>query len=36
VIAGAMLFVPSGYGAFGGRPGNVLLAYGLAAAVAGK
>ena len=31
VIAGAMLYVPSGYGAFGGRPGNVLLAYGLAA-----
>jgi polyvinyl alcohol dehydrogenase (cytochrome) len=36
VIAGAMLFVPSGYGAFGGRPGNVLLAYGLAAAESGK
>ena len=36
VIAGAMLFVPSGYGAFGGRPGNVLLAYGLAAADPGK
>lgn len=36
VIAGAMLFVPSGYGAFGGRPGNVLLAYGLAAADTGK
>jgi polyvinyl alcohol dehydrogenase (cytochrome) len=31
VIADSMLFVPSGYGAFGGRPGNVLLAYGLAA-----
>jgi polyvinyl alcohol dehydrogenase (cytochrome) len=30
VIAGSMLYVPSGYGAFGGRPGNVLLAYGLA------
>jgi polyvinyl alcohol dehydrogenase (cytochrome) len=30
VIAGSMLFVTSGYGAFGGRPGNVLLAYGLA------
>jgi polyvinyl alcohol dehydrogenase (cytochrome) len=29
-IAGAMLYVPSGYGAFGGRPGNVLLAFGLA------
>jgi polyvinyl alcohol dehydrogenase (cytochrome) len=28
-IAGAMLYVPSGYGAFGGRPGNVLLAFGL-------
>ncbi len=28
-IAGGMLFVPSGYGGFGGRPGNVLLAYGL-------
>ena len=31
VIAGPMLYVPSGYGAFGGRPGNVLLAFGLAA-----
>ncbi|MGO9931153.1 MAG: PQQ-binding-like beta-propeller repeat protein [Steroidobacteraceae bacterium] len=30
IIAGGMLYVPSGYGAFGGRPGNVLLAYGLA------
>jgi len=30
VLAGSMLYVPSGYGAFGGRPGNVLLAYGLA------
>jgi len=29
VIADGMLFVDSGYGAFGGRPGNVLLAYGL-------
>jgi polyvinyl alcohol dehydrogenase (cytochrome) len=28
-IAGGMLYVSSGYGAFGGRPGNVLLAYGL-------
>jgi polyvinyl alcohol dehydrogenase (cytochrome) len=28
-IAGGMLYVPSGYGAFGGRPGNVLLAFGL-------
>jgi polyvinyl alcohol dehydrogenase (cytochrome) len=30
VIAGSMLFVSSGYGAFGGRAGNVLLAFGLA------
>jgi polyvinyl alcohol dehydrogenase (cytochrome) len=30
-IAGGMLYVPSGYGAFGGRPGNVLLAFGAAA-----
>ena len=29
VIADGMLFVSSGYGAFGGRAGNVLLAYGL-------
>ena len=29
VVAGGMLFVSSGYGAFGGRPGNVLLAFGL-------
>ena len=28
-IAGGMLFVNSGYGAFLGRPGNVLLAFGL-------
>jgi polyvinyl alcohol dehydrogenase (cytochrome) len=28
-IASGMVFVASGYGAFGGRPGNVLLAYGL-------
>ncbi|HEX5110108.1 MAG TPA: PQQ-binding-like beta-propeller repeat protein [Vicinamibacterales bacterium] len=27
-IAGGMLFVGSGYGAFGGRAGNVLLAFG--------
>jgi polyvinyl alcohol dehydrogenase (cytochrome) len=27
-IAGGMLFVNSGYGAFLGRPGNVLLAFG--------
>jgi polyvinyl alcohol dehydrogenase (cytochrome) len=29
VIVDGMVFVSSGYGAFGGRPGNVLLAYGL-------
>jgi len=29
VVAGGMLFVGSGYGAFGGRPGNVLLAFGV-------
>ena len=29
VIAAGMVYVESGYGAFGGRPGNVLLAYGL-------
>lgn len=29
VIAGRMVYVESGYGAFGGRPGNVLLAFGL-------
>jgi polyvinyl alcohol dehydrogenase (cytochrome) len=28
-IAGGMIFVNSGYGAFGGRAGNVLLAFGL-------
>ena len=28
-IAGGMLFVNSGYGALGGRPGNVLLAFGI-------
>jgi polyvinyl alcohol dehydrogenase (cytochrome) len=28
VVAGGMVFVSSGYGAFGGRPGNVLLAFG--------
>jgi polyvinyl alcohol dehydrogenase (cytochrome) len=27
-IAGGMLFVCSGYGAWGGAPGNVLLAFG--------
>jgi hypothetical protein len=26
VVAGGMVFVTSGYGAFLGRPGNVLLA----------
>ncbi len=29
VVAGGMLYVNSGYGAFGGRPGNVLLAFGV-------
>lgn len=29
-VAGGMLYVPSGYGAFGGRAGNVLLAFGVA------
>jgi len=29
VIAGGMVYIGSGYGAFGLRPGNVLLAYGL-------
>jgi polyvinyl alcohol dehydrogenase (cytochrome) len=29
VVAGGMVFVSSGYGAFGGRAGNVLLAFGL-------
>jgi polyvinyl alcohol dehydrogenase (cytochrome) len=28
-IAGGMIYVNSGYGAFGGRPGNVLLAFGV-------
>jgi polyvinyl alcohol dehydrogenase (cytochrome) len=28
VVANGMVFVTSGYGAFGGRPGNVLLAFG--------
>jgi polyvinyl alcohol dehydrogenase (cytochrome) len=27
VVAGGMLYVNSGYGALGGRPGNVLLAF---------
>jgi polyvinyl alcohol dehydrogenase (cytochrome) len=29
VVVDGMLYVGSGYGAFGGRPGNVLLAFGL-------
>jgi polyvinyl alcohol dehydrogenase (cytochrome) len=29
-VAGGMVYVNSGYGAFGGRPGNVLLAFGVA------
>jgi polyvinyl alcohol dehydrogenase (cytochrome) len=29
VVAGGMLYVSSGYGTFGLRPGNVLLAFGL-------
>jgi len=29
VVAGGMLYVNSGYGAFGGREGNVLLAFGV-------
>jgi polyvinyl alcohol dehydrogenase (cytochrome) len=29
VVAGGMVYVNSGYGGFGGRPGNVLLAFGL-------
>src|SRR5437867_1573069 len=28
-IAGGMLYINSGYGALGGRPGNVLLAFGI-------
>jgi PQQ-like domain len=28
VVAGGMVYVSSGFGAFGGRPGNVLLAFG--------
>lgn len=31
-IANGMVFAPSGYGAFGGRAGNVLLAFGVAKA----
>lgn len=29
VVAGGMVFISSGYGAFGLRPGNVLLAFGI-------
>jgi polyvinyl alcohol dehydrogenase (cytochrome) len=29
VVVGGMVYVNSGYGAYGGRPGNVLLAFGL-------
>ena len=29
VVAGGMVYVNSGYGAFGSRTGNVLLAFGL-------
>jgi polyvinyl alcohol dehydrogenase (cytochrome) len=29
VVAGGMVYTNSGYGAFGGRPGNVLLAFGV-------
>ncbi len=29
VIAGGMMFVNAGYGGLVGRPGNVLLAFGL-------
>ena len=29
VIVGGMLYINSGYGALGGRPGNVLLAFGI-------
>ena len=28
-LAGGMLYINSGYGALGGRPGNVLLAFGV-------
>jgi hypothetical protein len=28
-VAGGMLYIGSGYGSFGLRPGNVLLALGL-------
>jgi polyvinyl alcohol dehydrogenase (cytochrome) len=29
VVAGGMVYMSSGYGAFGLRPGNVLLAFGV-------
>jgi polyvinyl alcohol dehydrogenase (cytochrome) len=29
IIAGGMLYVPSGYGSWGGLPGNVLLAFSI-------
>jgi polyvinyl alcohol dehydrogenase (cytochrome) len=29
IVVGGMVYVNSGYGAFGGRPGNVLLAFGV-------
>ena len=29
VVVGGMLYMNSGYGAYGGRPGNVLLAFGV-------
>jgi polyvinyl alcohol dehydrogenase (cytochrome) len=29
IVAGGMVFINSGYGALGGRPGNVLLAFGV-------
>jgi polyvinyl alcohol dehydrogenase (cytochrome) len=29
VIAGGILYVNSGYGQFGGMPGNVLLAFSI-------
>ena len=29
IVAGGMVFVGSGYGSLGGRPGNVLLAFGV-------
>jgi polyvinyl alcohol dehydrogenase (cytochrome) len=29
IVAGGMVYVSSGYGTFGLRPGNVLLAFGV-------